>query len=139
MTKIKSLTLAALSGAVLAFPVFAQGDADQGEKAFNQCKSCHSIASDSKKIVKGGGTGPNLYGLVSRTAGAEDFRYSKILIAAGEKGLTWDEESFVGYIQNPSKWLSEYVGEKGRSKMTYKVRKPDEAADLWAYLSSVLE
>jgi len=124
----------------LAAPAFAEGDAAAGEKEFKKCKSCHMIESESETIVKGGKTGPNLYGIAGRVAGSvEGFKYSDVLVAAGEKGLAWDEETFVGYVQDPTAWLDEYTGESGRSKMTYKVRKEEDARDLWAYLSSLTQ
>lgn len=128
---------------LLAAPAFADnhvsGDAEAGEKAFNQCKACHMIqADDGETIVRGGRVGPNLYGVVGRTAGSvEDYSYSGLLETAGEQGLEWDEESFVGYIQEPTDWLKDYTGENGRGKMTYKLRKAEDGADIWAYLASV--
>lgn len=139
--KLKYATL--LTAVALAAPAFADdhasGDAAAGEKAFNQCKACHMITdADGNNIVKGGRVGPNLYGVVGRTAGSvEDFRYSDLLITAGEKGLAWDEASFVGYVQEPTDWLKDYTGEDGRGKMTYKVRKEEDAVNVWAYLASV--
>ncbi len=129
----------ALALASLAAPALAEGDAEAGEAAFRQCAACHMIADDAgETIVKGGKTGPNLYGVVGRTAGSvEDFNYSDLIVAAGEKGLEWDEESFAGYVQDPTPWLKEYTGEDGRGKMTFKLRKEEQAADIWAYLASV--
>lgn len=122
----------------LALPAFAEGDAVEGEKEFRKCKSCHMIESPDETIVKGGRTGPNLYGIPGRTAGTvEDFRYSDLLVAAGEQGLTWDEESFVAYVKEPTDWLKDYTGDSGRGKMTFKVRKDEDAMNLWAYLVSV--
>ncbi|MEQ9241668.1 c-type cytochrome [Roseovarius indicus] len=132
-------TIAALTATIaLTLPAYAAGDAENGEKEFRKCKSCHMIASADETIVKGGRTGPNLYGVAGRTAGSqEDFKYSDLMTAAGEKGLEWNEEDFIGYVQEPTDWLKEYTGEDGRAKMTYKVRKEEDAADLWAYLSSL--
>ncbi len=127
----------------MATPTFADdhvsGDAAAGEKAFNQCKACHMIQNDDgESIVRGGRVGPNLYGVIGRTAGGvEDFRYSGLLETAGEQGLEWDEESFVAYIQDPTGWLQDYTGESGRGKMTYKLRKEEDGVDIWAYLASV--
>ncbi|MCR9147648.1 MAG: c-type cytochrome [Rhodobacteraceae bacterium] len=127
----------------MATPTFADdhvsGDAAAGEKAFNQCKACHMIQNDDgESIVRGGRVGPNLYGVIGRTAGGvEDFRYSGLLGTAGEQGLEWDEESFVAYIQDPTGWLQDYTGESGRGKMTYKLRKEEDGVDIWAYLASV--
>ena len=139
-----SISAAVLAG-LFAAPAFAgghaTGDAAAGEKAFNQCKACHSITdADGNTIVKGGKTGPNLYGLPGRTAGgAEDFdKYKKSLVAAGEGGLTWDEASFVAYVQDPNAFLKEATGDsKARSGMAFRVRKEDDAVNLWAYIASV--
>ena len=122
----------------LAAPAFAEGDAEKGEKEFKKCKSCHAIASEDETIVKGGRTGPNLYGIPGRAAGTvEGFRYSGLVVTAGEGGLVWDEASFIGFVQDPSAYLKDLTGESGRSKMTFKVRKEEAAMNLWAYLVSV--
>ena len=135
-------TLAALA---LAGPAFAEGhasgDAAAGEKVFNKCKSCHMIVSDSgDEIVKGGRTGPNLYGVMGRVPGSvEDFRYGDDLVKAGETLADgWNEEAFVAYVQDPRGWLRETLDDsKARSKMSFKLNKADEAANVWAYLVSV--
>jgi cytochrome c len=96
------------------------------------------VDDEGNNIVRGGRVGPNLYGIVGRTAGAvEDFRYSGLLTAAGEQDLAWDEETFVAYVQDPTGWLQEYTGEDGRGKMSYRVRKEEDAVNVWAYLASV--
>ncbi|QBF34233.1 cytochrome c family protein [Thalassococcus sp. S3] len=135
-------TIATLIAGLLAAPVFADGhasgDAAAGEKAFNKCKSCHMIvADDDTEIVKGGRTGPNLYGIVGRQAGTiEGFRYGDDLVAAGEAGLVWDEANFVEYVQDPRAFLRAYLDDsKARSKMSFKLR--DGGADVYAYLASV--
>lgn len=123
---------------LLAAPALAAGDAENGEKEFRKCKSCHQIVSDSgETLVKGGRTGPNLYGVTGRTAGtAEDFRYGDSIVAAGEAGLVWDEEHFVKYVEDPRGFLQEYLGDNGaKSKMTFKLRKGGE--DVFAYLESL--
>ncbi len=116
------------------------GDPEAGEGAFRQCRACHSITdAEGNDIVKGGAAGPNLYGIVERTAGTyEDFRYSDSMVAAGEAGLAWNEEDFSVYVQDPTEFLRTYLDDsKARGKMTFKLRKAEEAADLWAYLKSV--
>ena len=132
-----------LAAAALAAPAMAQdlasGDADEGERVFNQCKSCHMIVDDEgENIVRGGRVGPNLYGVVGRTAGTyDDYRYSDMMVAAGEGGLAWDEESFVAYVQDPNGFLQEQTGDSGRAKMTFRARSEDDAVNAWAYLVSV--
>lgn len=123
---------------LLALPVYAEGDAEAGKKAFNKCKSCHLIADPAGEvIVKGGKTGPNLFGISGRTAGTyEGFRYGDSIVAAGENGLVWDEETFVAYSQDPKAFLKEYLDDtSAKSKMTFKLK--SGAEDVYAYIISV--
>ena len=122
--------------AALSAPAIA-ADVEAGEKEFNKCKSCHMIvADDGTEIVKGGKTGPNLYGIVGRTAGTMDFRYGDDLVAAGEAGLVWDEANLAEYMQDPRAYLRTYLDDNGaKSKMTFKLR--TGAEDVAAYLASV--
>ena len=121
----------------LAAPAFAEGDAEKGEKEFKKCKSCHAISTEDETFVKGGRTGPNLYGISGRAAGLEGgFKYSDLIVIAGKSGLVWDETTFVGFVQDPSTYLKDLTGDSGRSKMTFKVRKEEAAMNLWAYLAT---
>lgn len=137
------LTLAAVIGTVAAFPALADGhasgDAEAGEKAFRQCRACHAIVdADGNDIMKGGKSGPNLYALPGRTAGTADFKYKDSIVAAGEGGLAWDEASFVAYVQDPTGFLKEVTGDdKARSGMSFRLRKEEDAVNLWAYIASV--
>ena len=133
---MKPLISAAILG-LLAAPALAEGDPAKGEKGFNKCKSCHTVMSDSGDvIVKGGKTGPNLWGVAGRTAGTvEGFKYGDDLVAAGEGGLVWDEESFVAYAADPRKFLREVTGDsKAKSKMSFRLKKGGE--DIYAFLAS---
>lgn len=133
---MKRLIAIALAG-VVAGPVFAEGDTAKGEKTFKKCKACHMIvADDGTTIVKGGKTGPNLYGVIGRQIGGADFKYGKSLVAAGADGRVWDEESFVGFVKDPKGWLkAELDDSKAKSKMSFKLKKGGE--DIYAYLVSV--
>ena len=135
MKKVLTTAIALLS---FSAPAFAEGDADKGAKEFRKCKACHAItAPDGTAILKGGKTGPNLYAVIGRAAGSEDFKYSSIMTAAAEAGLFWDADGFAAYLADPNGFLSEAAGESGRSKMTkQKVKNP---ADLVAYLESVVQ
>ena len=133
----KAITIASLA---LAAPAFAGGDADKGAKVFKKCKSCHMIQDDAgNNIVKGGKTGPNLYGISGRVAGSLDgFRYGKSLKSVAESGLAWSEEEFVSYVADPKKWLQKTLDDKkAKSKMSFKLKKEKDAANVWAYLVSV--
>ena len=124
---------------LLAVPALAEGDAEKGKKAFNKCKACHTIVSDAgDTILKGGKTGPNLYGIVGRAAGTVDgFKYGASLVEAGEKGLVWNAETFAEYTQDPKKFLKTYLDDtSAKSKMSFKLKKGSE--DIYAYLESVV-
>jgi len=121
----------------LTLPAFAEGDVAAGEKTYKKCKSCHAITdAEGEKIVKGGKSGPNLYGVIGRAAGSvEDFKYSKSIIAAGEAGLVWDEALLAEYAQDPKAFLAAQLDDpKAKSKMTYKLKKGGE--DVAAYLAT---
>ncbi len=138
----KMMLAAAL--ALLAAPALADGDADDGEALFNrQCTSCHLIANGAGEVLAGRSahTGPNLFGVVGRTIGTEEgFNYSDAMVAAGVAGMVWDEELFVGYVQDPTEWLRTTLSDpRARAKMAFRVRSSDEAEDLYAYLSGFTE
>ena len=147
---MKTLALTSLLAMALAMPAMADshgpdltatGDADAGEQAFRKCQSCHVVTNDAGEVLAGkkAKTGPNLYGVVGRTAGTvEDFRYGKDMIAAGEAGLVFDEASFVAFVMDPKGAVQEVTGDgSARSKMSFRVRKEDEAKDLYAFLKKI--
>lgn len=131
----------AAAAALIAGPVFAEGDIAEGEKlTAKRCKSCHMIADGDNVILKGGKTGPNLWAVVGRAAGGDaDFsRYGDDMKAAGEKGLVWDEAQLMAYIADPKDFLRAYLDDpKAKSKMSFKLKKEDERAAVAAYLASL--
>lgn len=122
----------------LASPTHAEGDAEAGAKDFAKCRACHSItAADGTAIVRGGKTGPDLYGVVGRGAGVE-FNYSPALRKAHDTGLVWDAESLTQFLADPTGFLKTYTGDSGaRSKMAFRLTRGTE--DIIAYLSAVAE
>ncbi|MGR3712296.1 MAG: c-type cytochrome [Shimia sp.] len=132
---MKSVFALAAATLALAAPAIAEGDVEAGEKAFKKCKACHMIVSpEGETIVKGGKTGPNLYGVIGRVAGSEDFKYGTGLQDAAEAGFVWTTEELAVYSADAKAWL----GDKGfttKSKMAYKLKKGGE--DVAAYLASV--
>ena len=131
---LTAITLATLAAA----PALAAGDAAKGEADFKKCKACHMIvADDGTEIQKGGKTGPNLYGLIGRpVASVADFKYGEGILAAGAKGLVWDEAMLAAYVADPGAFLKEQTGDAAaKTKMTFKLAKGSE--DMAAYLASV--
>ncbi len=128
--------LAASSGMALA-----AGDAEAGKKVFNQCQTCHVVAAPDGTVLAGKNAkvGPNLYGIINRPAASyEGFKYGEGITAAAAKGLIWDEEKITTYVQDPTKFLDDFTGDpKLKSKMAFKLKKPDDAANVAAFLASV--
>ena len=112
---------------------YQPGDAAKGEKLFKKCSTCHEVGADAKNKV-----GPHLNDLFGRTAGAlEDYKYGKSLKKAGEEGLVWTEEETFAFLKNPRKYLRKRLDDKkAKSKMTYKLKKEDQRADIIAYLKT---
>ncbi len=136
MLKALFMTTFVATGA-LSTAAYAAGDAAAGENTFKRCKACHSITNGDEVIVRGGRTGPNLFGVIGRTAGTyEGFRYGAATIAAGQAGLVWTEENLATYVADPTAFLRETLGDSSaRSKMTFKLRSGGE--DVAAYLASL--
>ena len=130
-----SLRLMALAPILMSLvsPAFA-ADPAKGEADFKKCKACHSvIATDGTEVVKGGKTGPNLFGVIGRQIGAAaDFKYGDSIVAAGADGTVWDEAMMVAYLADPTAWLKEKTGDAAaKSKMTFKLPKGGEDIAAW--------
>lgn len=129
MRKVFALAVAGMV-AFASGSALAEGDAAKGEKVFKKCKSCHTIESGGKHKV-----GPNLFGVVGKNGGSADgYKYSKGYLAASEAGITWDDATLMEYLADPSAYLSSKAGKKVKSKMTFKLKKEDQRADVIAYL-----
>jgi cytochrome c len=101
----------------------------EGEKAFKKCKACHQIGEGAKNKI-----GPQLNGLFGRTAGGtEGFRYSSDMIAAGEGGLVWDEETLTRFLAKPKDMIK-------KTKMSFPgFRKQEDIAAIIAFLKASSE
>ena len=143
ITKTLTAILLVLTGGATAL---AAGDPAKGEKLYNRCSSCHAIIKDGEVLVKGGITGPNLYGVIGRVAGAEpDYRYGSErlpvgmftddMIRAGEQGLVWTEENIATYAKDPIGFIREYLDDDtARPNMSVKLKKGAE--DISAYIAT---
>jgi cytochrome c len=139
------LKLTAAVLALVAAPAFAQeaptGDAVAGEKVFAKCQTCHVVANEAGEVLAGKGakTGPNLYGLPGRVAGTyPEFKYGESLVKLGEMGFAWNEEDFVKYVADPTKFLQEKENDKkARGKMMFKLPKEEDARNVYAFIASL--
>lgn len=137
MTKWLTTVTAGLALLLAGAAQASEGDADKGKKVFNKCKACHMVGDKAKSKV-----GPPLNEICDRKAGTyEGFKYSKLILAAAEAGLVWNDEALDGYLADPSKYLKTFLKDKGvkpsgRSKMVLKLKKEKQRADVMAYLKT---
>ena len=117
---MKRIVLVALFVAAGLGQASAQ-DAAAGEKVFAVCKACHQVGDTAKNAV-----GPVLNGLFGRKAGSvEGYSYSD---ANKKSGITWTDEEFTKYIQDPK-------GVVPSTKMAFAgIKDPQKIKDLIAYL-----
>jgi cytochrome c len=96
------------------------GDPARGQVLYQGCMDCHSIDKDD--------VGPRHRGVVGRRAGSiAGFGYSKAL---KNSGLTWDEATL-------DRWLTDPGALVPGTRMFYEVEKPQDRADLIAYLKQL--
>jgi cytochrome c len=121
--KLIWILMAACSAVLLAAgSVPFQADPARGEKQFEECASCHSIAAGEN------GVGPTLRGIFSRKAASlEDFRYSA---AMRNSGITWTSETLDEFIADPQKMVP-------GNRMSYSgLTNAADRADLISYLQN---
>lgn len=89
------LAIGAWVGAAAADEI---GDAENGERIFRKCASCHQVGQGATHRV-----GPHLNGIFGRRAGTVDGygKYSDGLLRAGNDGLIWSLEKLHAYLENP--------------------------------------
>ncbi|MGD1879148.1 MAG: c-type cytochrome, partial [Kiloniellaceae bacterium] len=126
---LKLATAATLALVIPAASASAEGDPASGAKVFKKCAACHAVGEDAKNKI-----GPLLNDLIGRTAGTvEGFKYSKAMIAAGEGGMSWDDESLDAYLEKPRDYI------KGNRMSFAGLKKDGDRADVIAYLKTFSE
>ena len=103
--------------------LLALGDAAHGEKVFKKCSACHMIVSGGKNMI-----GPNLWGVIGRTAGSvSDYKYSKAMVAYGKE---WTFEEMNAYLIKPQAYI------KGTKMAFAGLRKEKDRASVILYMNS---
>jgi len=131
----RSLCALALAASLATLPdaATAEGDPEEGERAFRRCGACHVVDEGVNRV------GPSLYNVVGRQAGtAPDYNYSDTYVIAGEQGLIWTEERIIAYLEDPKAFLAEFLGtEDVSTKMRNKFRQLELRENVAAYLASI--
>eukprot|EP01061_Rhynchopus_euleeides_P034357 TRINITY_DN5814_c1_g1_i1.p4 TRINITY_DN5814_c1_g1~~TRINITY_DN5814_c1_g1_i1.p4 ORF type:complete len:108 (+),score=23.55 TRINITY_DN5814_c1_g1_i1:501-824(+) len=104
---------------------YKAGDAKKGGKATRLIAGqCHTFAQGGAN-----GVGPNLFGIVGRTAGTvPGFAYSE---ANSESGVTWTAEVLDQYLMNPKKFMP------GTKMVFAGLKKDKDRADIIAFLQTL--
>tara|TARA_B100000780_G_scaffold128955_1_gene90418 strand:- start:119 stop:664 length:546 start_codon:yes stop_codon:yes gene_type:complete len=103
--------------------LLALGDMTHGEKVFKKCSACHMIASGGKNMI-----GPNLWGVIGRTAGSvTDYKYSKAMVAYAKQ---WTFGEMNSYLIKPQAYV------KGTKMAFAGLRKEKDRASVIMYLNS---
>ena len=99
------------------------GDLATGEKVFKKCSACHQIAAGGKNMI-----GPNLWGVIGRSAGSVgDYKYSKAMVAYGKE---WTFEEMNSYLIKPQAYI------KGTKMAFAGLRKEKDRASVILYMNS---
>ena len=102
-------------------PPWNEADLDNGRRVFARCRSCHTVTEGGPNM-----TGPNLYGVFGRQAGAHpDYNYSS---AVKQANFVWDGEHLDHWLENPRTFL------KGTKMSFAGIPDPTDRRDVIAFL-----
>jgi cytochrome c len=113
-----------LTSGLLSNQAVAAGDAEAGGKLFSKtCGGCHQVGESAR-----GGFGPQLNGIIGRTAGSTtDYQYSD---AMKNSGVVWTRDKLAAYIENPKGVVS------GTRMIFWGISDPEKIENLLAYLQT---
>ncbi|MBK5418147.1 c-type cytochrome [Pseudomonas sp. TH31] len=113
-----------LTSGLLGTQAVAAGEAEAGGKLFSKtCGGCHQVGESAR-----GGFGPQLNGIIGRTAGSTtDYQYSD---AMKNSGVVWTREKLAAYIENPKGVVS------GTRMIFWGISDPEKIENLLAYLQT---
>jgi cytochrome c len=108
--------------------LLASANPEAGAAVFKKCTACHTAESGGANKV-----GPNLWNIVNRPlASHEGFAYSAAMKEFAQGGsVAWDYEHLSNFLASPKGYI------KGTAMGFAGVKKPDERANLIAYLRTL--
>jgi cytochrome c len=108
--------------------LLASANPEAGAAVFKKCTACHTAESGGANKV-----GPNLWNIVNRPlASHEGFAYSAPMKEFAQGGsVVWDYEHLSNFLASPKGYI------KGTAMGFAGVKKPDERANLIAYLRTL--
>jgi cytochrome c len=108
--------------------LLASANPEAGAAVFKKCTACHTGESGGANKV-----GPNLWNIVNRPlASHEGFAYSAAMKEFAQGGsVVWDYEHLSNFLASPKGYI------KGTAMGFAGVKKPDERANLIAYLRTL--
>jgi cytochrome c len=117
--------LLALVALMLALLSLAPADALRGERVFQRCYACHSVAAGENKLP-----GPNLRGVLGRQAGTvPGYEFSPAMVEAGAaRGLIWTRATLDAFLADP------YEVVPGTAMGMPPLADPDDRRDVIDYL-----
>jgi len=105
--------------------LLASADLERGKKLARRCVQCHTLKKGGDNKL-----GPNLYGVLGRERGShEGFSYSSGMESVGGK---WTFESLYAFLRKPN-------GVVKGTKMTFKMPRPEDRANLLLYLRTLAD
>ena len=108
---------------VLASVGHAAGDVAAGKRVFAKCVNCHQVGPSAR-----GNFGPQLNGIVGRTAGTtKDYKYSA---AMRSSGVVWTEAKLRAFIKSTDDVVP------GNKMRFFGIRDEKQITDLLAYLQT---
>lgn len=110
--------------------LLASADADAGAAVFKKCTACHSGEKGGPNKV-----GPDLWDIVNRPIATHGgFAYSNALKEFSEGGsVKWDYDHLSHFLTSPKGYV------KGTAMGFAGIKKPDERANLIAYLRTLAD
>jgi cytochrome c2 len=113
--------------ALLRCPPLAAGDPVRGERVFQRCYACHSVAAGEHGL-----SGPSLRCLLGRRAGTlPGFEFSPAMVEAGAvRRLVWTRAALDAFLRDPGRVVP------GTTMWIPSLTAPEDRQDLIDYLES---